>query len=355
MDHGARYQRQIALPQIGESGQARLRSGHVVVVGAGGLGCPALQYLAAAGVGRLTIVDFDRVETSNLNRQILFNPSDVGKPKAIVATEKLGALNTDVRTTAITQPFNTENADTLLPDCDVALDCTDRPDARYAINDACVKHNKPFVYAGIHRFEGQLGVFNYNGSATYRCAFPEAPDKASTGSCETNGVLGTVPGILGIMQANEAIKILTASHEVMRDKLLLINFLTNDKKDILLKRKATADALTERSWGIHDITPEALSEQLAAGAKIYFLDVREPHEMSPPASFQGDQIPTSRWDPERAAALLRANTDPVVFCQHGIRSRAVIASLPRDLQSRVRNLEGGLAAFLQYQQYQRHE
>src|SRR5690554_2845054 len=344
MNGNERYRRQTDLPQIGPEGQQKLRSASILVIGAGGLGCPAMQYLAAAGVGKLIIVDFDRIDMANLNRQILFTPEDIGEYKAEVAARKLKLFNPQIETETITAPLSAAIAAGHLPHCDLVLDCTDRPGVRYLINDLCVQHNKPFVYAGIYRFEGQLAVFNFEGGATYRCAFPEPTEKKIYASCEDNGVLGTVPGILGVMQANEAIKLIAVKNEVKNNSLLIINFLNNSFRSIKLKRQTDYQTILINDF-MNELTVEELKKRMDAGEQFTFVDVREPFEEQAPAALNGINIPTSNWNPKKLIEALQPGKPTIIFCQHGHRSKMVIDSMPEDVQKQLVNLSGGISAW----------
>lgn len=344
MKSEARYDRQIALPQLGEEGQQKLSDATVVVIGAGGLGCPALQFLAAAGVGKLVVVDFDTVSVSNLNRQILFGPEDVGKSKAETAVDKLKKFNPEIEIVAINRAFDADVAAKHLPECSVVLDCTDRPQARYLINDLCVQYNKPFVYAGVHRFEGQLAVFNFRGGPTYRCAFPQPKEKVVAPTCEDNGVLGTVPGILGVMQAQEAIKVIALEEEVNNEALQLFNFLKNEFRTIKLNKKT--HRIPQPQLLMNEISPSELIKKMASGEKFRFIDIRESFEETPPEEIQDRHFPTSEWDAERFVSELPEGKPTIVYCQHGIRSIAAIESLPPEARERVLNLRGGLSAYV---------
>ena len=222
-----RYARQIALNEVGESGQQKLLNAKVLVIGAGGLGCPALQYLAAAGVGTIGIVDGDTVDESNLQRQILYTTSDLGSLKVEVAKERLNALNPAVSITIYPENLHAENAMEIIQDYDLVMDGTDNLAARYLVNDACVKLNKPFVYGAIHKFEGQVSVFNFNGGPTYRCLFPENPQQNQIPNCEELGVLGVLPGVIGTLQATEINKLILVVVEPLSGKLKINNILTN--------------------------------------------------------------------------------------------------------------------------------
>jgi molybdopterin/thiamine biosynthesis adenylyltransferase len=241
-----RYSKQLLLPEIGKAGQERLKSAHVLVIGAGGLGCPVLQYLTAAGVGTIGIVDFDVVDETNLQRQVLYSVNDIGKWKADVASKKLSVLNSHINPIAISCKLETGNASDLISGYDLVVDCSDNFETRYLVNDVCVLLEKPFVYGGIHKFEGQLSVFNYRNAdgvfgPTYRCVFPEVHPEETLLNCSLSGVLGTVPGIIGTLQANEVIKMITGTGEVCSGKILLLDVLTLRFSEIKIIRN-------EKSW-----------------------------------------------------------------------------------------------------------
>jgi adenylyltransferase/sulfurtransferase len=235
------YSRQILLPEIGKAGQQKLKDTKVLAIGAGGLGCPALQYLVAAGVGVIGIVDYDVVDQTNLQRQILYTTNDLGRSKAEVAAEKLSKLNSHIELQTLNVKLQNSNALELIHSYDVILDCTDNFEIRYLINDACLLLDKPFVYGGIHKFEGQLSVFNYKNGPTYRCAFPEMHSEEVLENCSITGVIGTLPGIVGTLQANEVIKMITGIGEICSGKMFLMNALTLNFSYINIKRN-------ESSW-----------------------------------------------------------------------------------------------------------
>ncbi len=218
-----RYDRQIILDEIGLLGQQKLAASKVLVVGAGGLGCPVLQYLSAAGVGKIGIADADFVSVSNLHRQVLYTTADVGKPKVECAKKRLNELNPEVEILIFETFINPKNATEILKDFDVVVDGTDQIPARYVLNDACVLLGKPLVYGAIHKFEGQVSVFNFKGGPTYRDLFPTPPAAGSILSCAENGVLGVLPGMVGIAQATEVLKIVVGFGQVLSGKLWLFN------------------------------------------------------------------------------------------------------------------------------------
>ncbi|MPT34943.1 MAG: HesA/MoeB/ThiF family protein [Flavobacterium sp.] len=220
-----RYNRQMLLPEIGETGQLRLKNAKVLVIGAGGLGCPILQYLATAGVGTLGIIDFDTVEMHNLHRQILYTEADINQPKAEIAAVVIRHLNPEISCLVFNKKLTAANAISILQDFDVIVDGCDNFATRYLVNDTCVALEKPLVYGSILKFEGQLAVFNHNGSKQLRDLFPEPPDPKDVPNCSLNGVMGTLPGIIGTMMAHEALKLIIGL-PTLRNELVLFNTLS---------------------------------------------------------------------------------------------------------------------------------
>jgi sulfur-carrier protein adenylyltransferase/sulfurtransferase len=221
----ARYQRQIMLPEVGEEGQLKLRNAGVLMIGCGGLGCPVLQYLTALGVGRIGIADSDTVSESNLQRQILYSMDDIGKPKVDIAKEKLLKQNPLVTVHAFPARVDAGNALKIIRDYDIIVDGSDNFATRYLLNDACVILDKPLVFGSIYMYEGQISVFNYKDGPTYRCLYPEPPIPADMPSAAVIGVLGILPGVIGVLQATEVVKIITGIGEVLSGKLLTYNAL----------------------------------------------------------------------------------------------------------------------------------
>lgn len=219
-----RYNRQTILPEIGDEGQEKLKKAKVLVIGAGGLGCPVLQYIATAGVGFIGIMDFDTIEIHNLHRQILYTENEIGKEKAFAAKEVVSKLNPLIEVQAINVKFTTENASTIIQQYDVIVDGSDNFSTRYLVNDTCVQFQKPLVYGSILKFEGQLAVFNHNGSKNLRDLFPEMPDPKEVPNCNLNGVLGTLPGIIGTMMAHETLKLILKL-PTLRNELVLFDTL----------------------------------------------------------------------------------------------------------------------------------
>lgn len=219
-----RYNRQTILPEIGDEGQEKLKKAKVLVIGAGGLGCPVLQYIATAGVGFIGIMDFDTIEIHNLHRQILYTENEIGKEKAFVAKEVVSKLNPLIEAEAINVKLTTENASAIIQQYDVIVDGSDNFSTRYLVNDTCVEFQKPLIYGSILKFEGQIAVFNHNGSKNLRDLFPEMPDPKDVPNCNLNGVLGTLPGIIGTMMAQETLKLILEL-PTLKNELVLFNTL----------------------------------------------------------------------------------------------------------------------------------
>lgn len=219
-----RYNRQTILPEIGDEGQEKLKKARVLVIGAGGLGCPVLQYIATAGIGFIGIMDFDTIEIHNLHRQILYTENEIGKEKAIIAKELVSKLNPLIEVEAINAKLTSENASTIIQQYDVIVDGSDNFATRYLVNDTCVQFQKPLIYGSILKFEGQVAVFNHNGSKNLRDLFPEMPDPKEVPNCNLNGVLGTLPGIIGTMMAHETLKLILEL-PTLKNELVLFNTL----------------------------------------------------------------------------------------------------------------------------------
>jgi molybdopterin/thiamine biosynthesis adenylyltransferase len=236
-DKMSRYERHILLDEVGHSGQQKLANARVLVVGAGGLGCPVLQYLTAAGVGTIGIVDGDFVSESNLQRQVLYKTEDIGQPKAICAAQALKSLNADVDVQPISDFITAKNAVEIVRGYDIIVDGTDQIHTRYLLDDACFLLNKPLVYGAIYKFEGQVSVFNYQGGPSYRDLFPTPPGPQSVATCNEVGVIGVLPGIIGNMQANEVFKIMLGYGEVLAGKVWFFNAKTNATQHIQFTKR----------------------------------------------------------------------------------------------------------------------
>ena len=243
-----RYKRQVLLPEIGESGQVLLKNSKVLIVGAGGLGNSVSAYLAAAGVGEITIVDHDVIEESNLQRQVMFSKLDIGKSKSEVLVEKLQQLNEHGTYFSINQKFNLDNSIKIVENKDVIIDCVDQIEVRYLMNDVSVLNNIPLIYGAIHRFEGQVSVFNLKGSASYRCAFPKPEIPKKSVNCEEAGVIGVLPGIIGMYQAMEVIKLITGIGTPLTNQILMINLLNNTHLKMGYERVDEQIAIARNRW-----------------------------------------------------------------------------------------------------------
>ena len=345
-----RYDRHLRLPEIGPAGQERLKAARVLVVGCGGLGCPVLQYLAAAGVGTLGLLDHDTVAESNLQRQVLYATADVGRPKAEAAAEKLRAQNPLIAVQPLPVRLRAANALEILADYEVVVDCTDNFATRYLISDACVLLGKPLVFGAIFKFEGQLSVFNYQGGPTYRCLFPQPPAPGEAPSCDEIGVLGVLPGIVGTLQAAEAIKLITGIGAVLSGRLLVFDALDMQFRTLrfpAVPGNQQLTALTDYDAFCGDAPPAAVPEittaelkrKLLAPAPLQLLDVREPHEHAA-RHIGGRLIPLA----ELPAAL--PTLDPavpiVVHCASGQRSRRAAELLLNHGFTQVASLRNGL-------------
>ncbi len=352
----SRYSRHIILSEIGQNGQDKLTQAKVLVIGAGGLGCPILQYLAAAGIGTLGIVDFDIIEESNLQRQILFGMSTLGKNKALAAKERLEDLNPTISITAYPERLTTKNAVSLFNKYDIIVDGTDNFTTRYLINDASLITNKPLVYGAIYKFEGQVSVFNYQNGPSYRCIFPTPPKAGSVASCSEVGVLGVLPGIIGSMQANEVLKLILGLGNVLSGKLLCYNALTAEtitlsvnKSDIeinkILNQKDTFQNSQEEfncELNFNEISvKEALQKE-----NIQFIDVRETHEQPKVDVINPIQIPLSEL--ELNLDKIDSEKEKIIFCQSGIRSKKAVALLQKNNINNCYNLKEGAIAILEH-------
>jgi adenylyltransferase/sulfurtransferase len=357
-DERSRYQRHLTLAEIGAAGQEKLKGARVLVVGAGGLGSPAALYLAAAGVGTLGLLDCDRVELSNLQRQVLFDTRSLARPKALAGQERLSALNPAIKVLAHDLELKAANVRALLADYDLVLDGSDRLATRYLVNDACVLGRLPLVSAAIHRFEGQLFTYRPGEGPCYRCVFPEAPD-GLVGNCAEAGVLGVLPGVLGTLQATEAIKLITGVGTTLTGRLLIYDALEMRFDQLRTARRADCpvcgDAPTifepkddktmpnDGPEGVRRLTPADLDALLRTGAKALLVDVREPDEYAAGHLAGSLHIPLGEL-PARLAEIPRAAA-PVFICRSGGRSlNACLLALRAGIAS-PGNLEGGLRAW----------
>lgn len=329
-----RYSRQIILPEMGMAGQEKLKSAKVLVIGAGGLGCPVLQYLVAAGVGTIGVVDDDTVDVTNLHRQILYSADDIGKGKAETAVRKLTAMNPFVNLTAIPVRLDESNAAEIISNYDLVIDGSDNFPTRYLANDICVELDKSLVFGSILRFEGQVSVFNYKGGPTYRCLFPEAEEGDN---CEVAGVIGILPGIIGTYMANEAIKIVCEIGEILSGKLLVLNALGNTSNVFSFQRSGAfpVKKIKEDKSAVKNSAPAMIEEMffndMEAGLEaesdhFYLIDVRENYEFE--EDFIGGlNIPLSEI-PENIINF-PTNKTIVFYCTTGKRSRMAATLLAK--------------------------
>lgn len=357
-----RYSRHLVLPDFGIKNQEKLKHGSVLVVGAGGLGCPVLQYLTAAGIGTIGIVDGDVVSLSNLQRQVLYTVDDIGKPKAIQAKERLLKLNPNIKFIVHNTFITRENAIELLNGYDVIIDGTDNFPTRYLLNDACVLLNKPLVYGAILKYEGQVAVFNYaikpnTFSANYRDLFPIPPEPGSIPNCEEIGVLGVLPGIIGTMQANEAIKILTDSASILFDSLLLYNSNSGTTEKISVPNRNSRESITElidyeyfcgqnninQTSDMKEISVQELQALKHKGTQFQLIDVREPYEYET-GNIEAINIPMSEI-PSQIDTISK-DCQVIFHCKSGSRSSKMIQWVERNHgYTNLYNLKGGIKAW----------
>lgn len=368
-----RYSRHLILPEVGMAGQKKLMASSVLVIGAGGLGCPISLYLTAAGIGRLGLVDFDVVDRTNLQRQVLYGESVIGVQKVEAAIERLKDLNPGVEIETYSVKLTSENALQIMSDYDIIVDGTDNFPTRYLTNDAAVILGKPYIYGSIFRFEGQVSVFlsrPFNGfdrGPCYRCLFPAPPPPGAVPSCAEGGVLGVLPGIIGTIQAAEAIKLILGIGEPLIGKMMLIDTLRMEFRTVKIRRNPNCpicgDNPTIRELIDYEefcglrrgevpesddmvIAPQKLKEKIDAGEPLLLLDVREPEELEIsefPHSYKN--IPVDDL-PERANEL-DLTTDIVIFCRNDLRSRLAAQMLKRLGFTRVKVLKGGINAWAQ--------
>lgn len=350
-----RYRRHLQLPEIGEAGQLRLKNARVLVVGAGGLGCPVLQYLAAAGVGTLGIVDADKVEISNLQRQILYGPDDLGQMKAEVAGRAVHRINPLVHTEVHTCRATLGNIRELIAMYDVVVDGSDNFPTRYLLNDACVTLNKPLISGAIYKFEGQVSVFNYQGGPTYRCLFPQPPSAQEAPNCDATGVLGVLPGLVGTAQAAETLKVVLGMGEVLSGRLWVLDVLSFQTRVMKFARRPEQAAINLLSAnptdyadlcgaGVNAISAADLQQQLESEHAPFLLDVREPHE------FATGHLPGATLLPlgslHKGVASIPRHHPVVVYCRSGRRSARAIEQLQTEFGfANLLNLDGGIEAW----------
>ena len=366
-DDLSRYSRHLILPEVGMEGQQKLKAARVLCVGTGGLGSPLALYLTAAGIGTLGLVDFDVVDASNLQRQIIHSTKDIGRKKIDSAEEKLSALNPAIKIVKHETMLTSANALDILKDYDIVADGTDNFPTRYLVNDACVLLGKPNVYGSIFRFEGQASVFATEAGPCYRCLYPEPPPPGLVPSCAEGGVLGILPGLVGVIQATEVIKIILGKGESLVGRLLLVDALNMRFRELKLRKNPecpvcgtnpTVTALIDYEHfcgivpetpqeknlknGIPQLTVKELKARRDAGEDIFLLDVREPYEVQI-AQIGGKVIPQNDV-PQRLAEIPR-DREIVVHCRSGARSQRIAEFLKQSGYQNIVNLAGGILAW----------
>jgi len=358
-----RYSRHLIMPEVGMEGQLKLKAAKVLCIGAGGLGSPLMLYLAAAGVGTLGLVDFDVVDFTNLHRQIIHTTGDVGRKKLDSAEDKLHAINPHVTIVRHEAKLTSANALEILNDFDIVIDGTDNFPTRYLVNDACVLTGKPNVYGSIFRFEGQVSVFGAPDGPCYRCLYPEPPPLGAVPSCAEGGVLGILPGLVGVMQATEAIKLILGKGEPLIGRLLLVDALAMRFRELRLKKNPDCPACGKRTikalidynefcgirgeekrveTPIPTISVEELKQRRDAGENIFVLDVREPHEYQI-CNLNGYLIPLN--DLPKRVGELDPKREIVAHCRSGMRSAKAVEFLRQSGFANAKNLLGGILAW----------
>ena len=347
MSSSNRYNRQIILPEIGEEGQRKLAKSKVLVIGAGGLGAAILPYLASAGVGEIGIIDHDIIEISNLHRQVIYKTSAVGKSKAEQAKIMISELNPDIKVIAFTEKLSGKNAIALFEKYDIIVDATDSISIKYLINDACLLTNKPMVCGSIFRFQGQVSVFNYQNGPNYRFLYPDENSNAL--NCENAGVIGVTVGIIGMLQANEVLKIILGIGEILNGKILVYNVLNSEQQKYDFEKNSNLQITNEdfeRKYNsdenqVQEINFDSVLDEIE-NDEVIFLDVRNMDE-SPKISLKNQiQIPLMHLENE--IKKLNKNQTIYVFCQSGIRSKIATELLQKHQFKNIKSISGGALA-----------
>ncbi len=342
-----RYDRHIILPEIGEEGQKKLKEAKVLVIGAGGLGSPCLLYLASAGVGTIGIIDDDTVDLSNLQRQVLYSVDDIGQSKAICASEKLEAINPHIELIPYTERLTEENAISIFQEYDIIVDGSDNFGTRYLVNDACVITKKPLVFGSIFKFEGQVSVFNLEDGPTYRCLFPEPPEAGEMPSCSDIGVLGVLPGMVGSIQANEVIKLITEIGEPLKGRMLVLDALSTHTHEFSfgtweankeIQELKGVEYQCEIPTAKREIEFKELKELLESAEPPFLVDVRETKEREK-GHLGGAHIPLSQF--EKRFKEIPSDQSVVIYCERGQRSKQACNFLTEKGYINIKSLKQG--------------
>jgi sulfur-carrier protein adenylyltransferase/sulfurtransferase len=346
MEHSKQYARQMALPEIGSLGQQKILNAKVLVIGAGGLGCPVLQMLAASGVGTLGIVDGDVVEETNLHRQLLYTTDDCGTKKVDAAANAIHKINSDVKVNVYPEFISESNIATIVKDYEILVDCTDAIATRYLINDISVYLGKPMIYASIHKFEGQMSVFNYQNGPTYRCLFPEK-NSHEVPNCVTTGVLGVLPNTLGMLQATEVLKIILGIGEVFSGKLLIYNALnlsfnelefSKNEEQINIGSKKGLELESSKKQN-HEVSKESFLD-FCSNEKYTIIDLREAHEV--PKLKHKNIINISFSEIENHLSDFSKDQHIILFCQSGFRSKKAVGLFLENGFTNIAHLQKGI-------------
>ncbi len=334
-----RYKRQINLPQVGIDGQQKLKNTKVLIIGAGGLGNAILPYLSAAGIGYIGIIDGDIVEESNLHRQVLFSENSIGKLKVDIVAAQLKSMNSQTEIKTYKEFLGSQNAVSIIENYDIVVDATDTVSIRYLINDACVLANKPFVYGSVYRFEGQVSVFNYKNGPTYRCLFKKKHTNVI--NCEDAGVLGTTVGLIGMFQANEVMKMILETDDILSGKLLLYNTLSN-KQDIIKFKRDDSISIDHTFFNSEHLSDQIIhiNAQEAVNNELQLIDVREQGELPEFDDLEKIlKMPLSQLDTN--LNQIYKGRSYAIFCQHGVRSLTATNLLKKHGFKNVMNIKDG--------------
>jgi sulfur-carrier protein adenylyltransferase/sulfurtransferase len=366
-DEILRYSRHLMIPEVGLAGQRKLKAASVLLVGTGGLGSPVALYLAAAGIGRIGLVDYDVVDCSNLQRQVIHGTAQLGKLKVESARQRMLDLNPNIQVDAYNEVFSSENAERIASGYDILVDGTDNFPTRYLINDLCVLTGRPYVYGSIFRFEGQVSVFDPRTGPCYRCLFPEPPPPGAVPSCSVAGVFGVLPGTIGTIQATETIKLILGIGKSLVGKLLLYDALDTSLQTINVRKNPACKVCGQHPQITHlidyedfcgvpandhagvsansaaEISPKELAEHLQKGEIIHLIDLRDPVETQISSLPGAESIPFHRL-PEQMSRL-DPNQELVVFCHIGLLSTYAVRILQEAGFQNVKNLRGGINAW----------